>query len=249
MPTRYSHSADILCLSIRALRLSGEEAPALSGSFQSPGAARWNHVSWSCAQRRAGLRSSDVWPPSPASCTPLPGVSPVFQTHLEEQWLSPCLWLRILCDSYWEKLELESLAHPPEWRCFRGALQHTGRGEDRVGFKLVQVLYYSFSPNLDGSGLAVCVDTHRGPFLIPPVAILWDYVDFDTSNQNAKHFHTRQPISASQLRETSRAHILNPYPLTGKRFYSGVVIMSSIDSLSVVLQDSEKLVTWPWSRN
>lgn len=56
MPTQYSHSPDILCLSIRALRLSGEEAPANSGSFLSPGAARWNHVGWSCVREKTGPR-------------------------------------------------------------------------------------------------------------------------------------------------------------------------------------------------
>ena len=40
-----------------------------------------------------------------------PRVSPVFQTHLEEQWLSPTGWLRILCGFYSAKLELESWAH------------------------------------------------------------------------------------------------------------------------------------------
>lgn len=40
-----------------------------------------------------------------------PRISPVFQTHLEEQWLSPTGWLRILCGFYSAKLELERLAH------------------------------------------------------------------------------------------------------------------------------------------
>ena len=45
------------------------------------------------------------------------------------------------------------------------------------GFEPLPVLYHSLSPDPSGSGLAVHVDTHRGPSLIPPVAILWDYVD------------------------------------------------------------------------
>lgn len=59
MPTQYSHSADTLCLSIRALRLSGEEAPALSGSVLSPGTTRRNHVGWSCVQEKTGPREQE----------------------------------------------------------------------------------------------------------------------------------------------------------------------------------------------
>lgn len=60
MLTRYSPSADTLCLSIRALRLSGEEAPALSGSvclLGLPGEIMWAR---DVCQGKLGLGSSDV---------------------------------------------------------------------------------------------------------------------------------------------------------------------------------------------
>lgn len=79
MPTRYSHSADTLCLSIRALRLSGEEASAHSGSFLSPGAARRTYVGWNCVRENRG-------PGEPWRLTFLPRVSLAFQTHLENQY-------------------------------------------------------------------------------------------------------------------------------------------------------------------
>ena len=69
MPTQYSRSADTLCLSIRALRLSGEEAP---GSF-------WVcSVSWDYQAKSCGLElcTGENWA-SGAGMSDLPPQLPV----------------------------------------------------------------------------------------------------------------------------------------------------------------------------
>ena len=131
MPTQYSHSADTLCLSIRALRLSRGKAPALLGSILSPGAARWSHMGWSCVcRRKLGLGSREVWPPSPASCTALPRSPQCFRHTWRSRGCPLTGWLRILCGFYPAKLELEHLAHLLKlsslwWHC---AAPWKGRG-------------------------------------------------------------------------------------------------------------------------
>lgn len=51
-------------------RLSGEEAPPHSGSFLSPGAARWNHAGWSCVHKKTR-------PPGQGCLISLPGLPSV----------------------------------------------------------------------------------------------------------------------------------------------------------------------------
>lgn len=132
-----------------------KEASANSGSFLSPGTARWNHVGWSHVQEtKLGLRSSDVWAPSLGS--------PQFQTHLDEQQLSPALWLGMLCGFHSERLELEHLAHP--LTNLQVMLGRVLGEEGWSGVGLVPVLYYSCSHQLNGSGLAVSCHTRSGPF-------------------------------------------------------------------------------------
>lgn len=47
-----------------------------------------------------------------AMMSDLPPGSPVHQAHLEGQYCSPALWLRILCSFYSERLGPECLAQP-----------------------------------------------------------------------------------------------------------------------------------------
>ena len=175
MPTQYSLSADTLCLSIRALRLSRGEAPALFGSILSPGAARWSHEGWrvTCAGENwaCGAGRSDRLPPLPVLLSPgLPSVSdtPVGAVIVTYRVAHDSLWLLISKAGTWK------FGSPTQVNFASVTLSSSLEGE---GFEPLPVLYYSLSPNLSGSGLAVCVDTHRGPSLVPPVAILWDYVD------------------------------------------------------------------------
>lgn len=174
MPTQYSLSADTLCLSIRALRLSRGEAPALFGSILSPGAARWSHEGWSCVcRRKLGLGSREVWrlPPLPVLPSPdLPSVSdtPGGAVVVTYRVAQDSLWLLLSKAGTW------TFGSPTQVNFASVTLSSSLEGE---GFEPLLVLYYSLSPILSGSGLAVCVDTHRGPSLVPPVAILWDCVD------------------------------------------------------------------------
>lgn len=72
MPTRYSRSPDTLCLSIRALRLSGEETPANSGFFcllRLPGEVMW----------AGAVYGGKAGPQGQWCLTSLPQVSPVFR--------------------------------------------------------------------------------------------------------------------------------------------------------------------------
>lgn len=173
MPTQYSHSADTLCLSVRALRLPSGEAPALFGPVLSPGAARWRRVGWSCVcRRKLGLGSREVWRLPPFLCCP-PGSPQCFSTPGG----AAVVTRRAAQDSPWPLLSRAgtwTFGSPTQVNFASVTLSSSLVGE---GFEPLPVLYHSLSPDPSGSGLAVHVDTHRGPSLIPPVAILWDYVD------------------------------------------------------------------------
>lgn len=235
MPTRYSHSADTLCLSIRALRLSGEEAPPHSGSLLSPGAARWNHVGWSCVHKKTRPQGAGMsgLPPGPPQCFRHTWRNSIGHLHCGSEF-SVSSTQKGWNLSIW-------LSHSTNFTQVM-LCSTAGRGEDGGGSELVPVLYYSFSQNLNGSGLAVSSHTQgtlpsffRQSFL---------RLHWLSTSQNAKRFHMHQLVSASWLHEIGRAHIINQHRFTGERLCSTTVIMSFIDSLPVISQGWENLVTW-----
>lgn len=218
MPTRYSHSADTLCLSIRALRLSGEEASAHSGSFLSPGAARRTHVGWSYVRENRG-------PGEPWRLTFLPRVSPAFQTHLEDQYCD------LHCGSEFSvaatqkgwrlSVWLTHTAHLLKW-CSVPLLDR--RGESGIWAGASALLQPLPKPEWKCTG---CQLPHtRGTLPASFLRLCW----FSTS-QTAKHFHVHQLILASWLYEISKAHVSNQYHSTDEKRCSRKVIMSRMDSL------------------
>lgn len=152
MPTRYSHSPDTLCLSIRAFRLSGEEHPANSGFFcllRLPGEIMWaGAVYWG----KLGLRGSDVSPLSLRS----PQCSDTPERRVIATWIvaQNFLWLLLRKDGTWVFGSATQVTFL-KW-CFAACWERRGW----VGFELALELYYGFSQNPNRSGPAVSSHTH-----------------------------------------------------------------------------------------
>lgn len=161
MPTRYSHSPDTLCLSIRAFRLSGEEHPDNSGFFcllRLPGEIMWaGAVYWG----KLGLRGSDVWPLSLRSlqCSDTPQRTAIAAWIVVQNFR----WLLLRKDGTWVFGSATQVTFL-KW-CFAACRERRGW----VGFELALELYYGFSQNPNRSGLAVSSHTPLETFLIPPL--------------------------------------------------------------------------------
>lgn len=229
MLTRYSHSADTLCLSIRALRLSGEEAPANSGSLLSPEIARWNHVGWRCMHEKAGpqepwgltsLHSSLVhstrvpqhlrhtWGNSdglPHDGSELPVVSTQKGWNVSVESLTQVTlakWCSTTCwlSGIWAGASAVSQLFPePEWKWTCCQLPHMPRVPFPHSSTIHSVRRHWFS-----------------------------------ASQHTELCHVQQLILTSQLDDIGKAHITNQYRFTGERFYSWKIITPFIDSLSII---------------
>ena len=136
-----------------------------------PGEVTWDGAVCAGESWAWGAGRSDRLPPLPA--LPSPGLPSVSDTPGG----AGVVPYRVAQDSLWllpGKAGTWTFGSPTQVNFTSVTLCRALEGE---GFEPLPLLCYSLPPNLSGSGLAVCVDTHRGPSLIPPVAILWDYVN------------------------------------------------------------------------
>lgn len=216
MPNWYSHSADIPCLSIRALRLSGKEALANSGSFLSPGATGGNHVGWSCVWEKSGP-STEVWPLSSALSPP---ASPrVSHTHT---------WKSRGCQLHWAA-EFSVTRH------------HSGRNSG-VWFthssNFAQLMFCNILRrerrewNLNRCQCFITAFPKiwiKVDWLSAPTSPHGTFSGFCSSHslrshwisvlQNTKPFHRHQFIWALHIDENGKAYMINQYPFPGGTFF------------------------------
>lgn len=235
MLTRYRRSPDTLCLSIRALRLSGEEAPANSGLFcllRLPGEIIWAGAVY---RGKLGLRGSDVWPPSLGSlqCSDTPGRTAIVTCIVAQNFL----WLLLRKDRIWMFGSATRVTFL-KW-CFAACWERRGW----VGFELVPDLYYSFFQNPNGSGLGVLSHTH----LRPSWSLHWL-----STLQYSRHFYMHPLTLALPLYELGKAHII-----INTIYRWQILQLDGIMHLLIACpwfhmwekQDLENLVSWPGSHS